>query len=208
MGKIDSSTDAIRQRIFSLLKEQKISQKDFAAMIGLSPQAISDWKKGVNTSFTKHLGIIAEALQTTPGWLFSGTGEKSFSMEQRRTFEAQEHIKLASMQKEFDECESQLKSETKAIFQNKAKEFGVPVIRLLDNNMRLASYLGFTTSELLDEEKEPTPASESKPLYPPEYDLLDPTDRALIDNMIRRLIQEKNQEGGSSPLSGAGSETA
>ena len=72
----------------------------------------------------------------------------------------------------------------------------------------LAQYLGVTTSELLGEEKGPAPVSESEPLYPPEYDRLSPEDKELIDNMIRRLILEKDQVEGSSPSNGAGSETA
>ena len=72
----------------------------------------------------------------------------------------------------------------------------------------LAAYLGVTTSELLGEEKEPAPAAEGGPVYPPEYDQLSPEDRALVDSMIRRLILEKNQEDTSSPLNGAGGETA
>ena len=72
----------------------------------------------------------------------------------------------------------------------------------------LAAYLGVTTSELLGEEKEPAPVTEGGPAYPPEYDLLSPEDKALVDSMIRRLILEKNQEGTSSPSNGAGGETA
>lgn len=72
----------------------------------------------------------------------------------------------------------------------------------------LAAYLGITTSELLGEGKEPAPAAESGSVYPPEYDLLSPEDRALVDSMIRRLILEKNQEDTSSPSNGAGDETA
>lgn len=72
----------------------------------------------------------------------------------------------------------------------------------------LAAYLGVTTSELLGEKIEPAPVAESGPIYPPEYDLLSPEDQELIDNMIRRLIIEKNQEAGSSPSNGAGRKMA
>ena len=72
----------------------------------------------------------------------------------------------------------------------------------------LAAYLGVTTSELLGEEKEPAPAAEGGPVYPPEYDRLSPEDRALVDSMIRRLILEKNQKDTSSPSNEAGDETA
>lgn len=87
-----------------------------------------------------------------------------------------------------------------------------------------------------EEEKAPTPVSEDGPMYPPEYDLLSPEDKALVDNMIRslaraiqpdppqdkadedidrevedyrrRLMLEKKQRDTSSPSSEAGDETA
>lgn len=72
----------------------------------------------------------------------------------------------------------------------------------------LATYLGVTTSELLGEEKKTAPAAEGGPAYPPEYDLLSPEDRALVDSMISRLIMEKNQPDTSSQSNAAGGETA
>lgn len=79
-----------------------------------------------------------------------------------------------------------------------------------ETTMRLARFFGVSIDYLLgvDKEKEPLPIAENRPLYPPEYDLLNPEDKALIDNMIRRLILEKNREDTSSPSNGAGSETA
>lgn len=56
----------------------------------------------------------------------------------------------------------------------------------------LAAYLGVTTSELLGEEKGLTPVAEGEPMYPPEYDLLSPEDKALVDNMIRSLAKRKS----------------
>ena len=85
------------------------------------------------------------------------------------------------------------------------KEGRIPSVEKMS---MLASYLGVTTSELLGEEKGPAPVSESEPLYPPEYDRLSPEDKELIDNMIRRLILEKDQVEGSSPSNGATGETA
>lgn len=79
------------------------------------------------------------------------------------------------------------------------------------NTQRLADYFGVSVDYLLGrngEEKRAHPVIEDGPSYPPEYDLLSPEDRELVDNMIRRLIQEKNQADTSSPSNGAGSETA
>lgn len=83
MDRIDNFESKVCARIFDLLKEQKVTQKEFAKMLGLSPQAISDWKKGINTSFTKYLEPISEALHTTPRWLLSGEGIKYVADEHR-----------------------------------------------------------------------------------------------------------------------------
>lgn len=64
----------------------------------------------------------------------------------------------------------------------------------------LASYLGVTTSELLGEEKGPTPVSEGEPLYPPEYDLLTPEQKALIDQLIINLAQAKQSDSSPAKL--------
>ena len=92
---------------------------------------------------------------------------------------------------------------------NACKESGVGGSFLSDINrgqipsvakvQMLASYLGVTTSELLGEEITPSLEAEPGIRCPPEYDLLKPEDKALIDNMIHRLILEKNQESTSSP---------
>lgn len=190
MDKTHNLEREISERIFSLLKEQKVTQKEFAEMLGLSPQAISDWKKGVNTSFTKYLGIIAEALQTTPNWLFSGTGEKSFSKEQRKAFEMQEQAELAAVTTELDKYENQLKLEIGDIVQQKAEEFGVPVSELLGKNIPLASYLGLTTSELLGEVATPTPGKSPPGLSEDElqvalaYRAADERARSLVDLVL------------------------
>lgn len=57
---------------------------------------------------------------------------------------------------------------------------------------KLAAYLGVTTSELLGEEKGPTPASEDEPLYPPEYDLLTPAQKEIVDRLIVDLATQRS----------------
>ena len=42
------------------------------------------------------------------------------------------------------------------------------------------------------QKEKPAPVSESRPVYPPEYDLLSPEDRTLVDNMIRSLAKKKS----------------
>ena len=60
--------------------------------------------------------------------------------------------------------------------------------------LKLSEIFGVSVDYLLgieNDEKRPTPVSESGPLYPPEYDLLSPEDKELVDNMIRSLAKKK-----------------
>lgn len=188
MDKQPKIYDETRKRIFALVEEQRISQKELADRLQVSSQTITDWKKGKSNSFMRCLDPIAQILQTTPTWLFDGTGVKFLSDGQRKR---QAQLRLDSVTTTVTEYEKQVKSEIKDILQQKAGEFGISLTELLDNNGQLISYFGVATSELPGEEKEPTPVSESGPLYPPEYDLLSPEDKELVDNMIRSLAKKK-----------------
>lgn len=66
---------------------------------------------------------------------------------------------------------------------------------------QIASYFHVSTDYLLGNTDDPRPTGkkeqpalvpESRPLYPPEYDLLSPEDRTLVDNMIRSLAKKKS----------------
>lgn len=67
--------------------------------------------------------------------------------------------------------------------------------------LKLANYFRVSTDYLLGntddpapsgQKERPAPISEGRPLYPPEYDLLTPEDKALVDNMIRSLAKKKS----------------
>ncbi len=79
MGIIDNEYSEIRNRIFSLLDESGISQKEFAEILQVSPTTITDWKKGKSNSFLRKLEAVSKVLHTTPTWLFSGAGPKHLS---------------------------------------------------------------------------------------------------------------------------------
>lgn len=63
--------------------------------------------------------------------------------------------------------------------------------------LKLSELYGVSIDYLLgrdEKEKKPTPVSESGPLYPPEYSLLNPEDRELVDGMIRSLAKKKSTD--------------
>lgn len=66
----------IYQRIFDILKEKGISQKELSKRTGISQSTISDWKnKKMNPSSDKIMAIC-EALEVSPYAILSGTGDK------------------------------------------------------------------------------------------------------------------------------------
>ncbi|MDE6880195.1 MAG: hypothetical protein K2P20_02430 [Oscillospiraceae bacterium] len=69
--------------------------------------------------------------------------------------------------------------------------------------LKLANYFHVSTDYLLGNTDDPRPAGAkevgppaavSKPLYPPEYNLLTPEDKILVDNMIRSLAKKKSSD--------------
>ena len=65
-----------RDRIFKLLDAKKIEQKAFAAQVGVSEGTVSNWRRGVSSSYTHYLVEIAQVLGTTTADLL---GEKQQS---------------------------------------------------------------------------------------------------------------------------------
>lgn len=73
----------VASRIFTLVKAQKITQKEFAERCGVSEKVISQWK-GDSQSYKKYLPQIADALNTTVGYIVTGntTVKEGFSQSE------------------------------------------------------------------------------------------------------------------------------
>lgn len=63
-------------RIFELLDELGMEQKEFAALIGTTDKTVSTWRTGRTHSYRKYLVQISEILGTTVQWLTTGEGPK------------------------------------------------------------------------------------------------------------------------------------
>lgn len=66
-------------RIFKLIKEQKLTSKDFAKSCGLSPGNVTDWKTGRSTPSLEALRKIAKKYKVQLEWL---TGDSKFRTKQ------------------------------------------------------------------------------------------------------------------------------
>lgn len=56
-------------KILEELKKQGKTQKDITDYLGISKNVFTDWKSGKNTSYKKHIGKIAEFLNTSTDYL-------------------------------------------------------------------------------------------------------------------------------------------
>lgn len=91
----------ISQKIFALLSQRKMSQKEFAERTEISQSTISDWKrKGTNPSAEKILRIC-EVLRVTPYELLdeSNLSEIGCDSEENRILSKDEKMLLKSFRK-------------------------------------------------------------------------------------------------------------
>lgn len=65
--------DAAATRIIQRMKEIGLDQKTFAEKIEIRPQAVTEWKQGISSSYSKRIVEIAAALDTTVEYLLTGT---------------------------------------------------------------------------------------------------------------------------------------
>jgi transcriptional regulator with XRE-family HTH domain len=63
----------ISDKIFELLKERAMSQKEFSEATGIAQSSISDWKRKKTNPVSEKILIICEVLGVTPYELLSGT---------------------------------------------------------------------------------------------------------------------------------------
>ena len=66
----------ISEKIFRLLDEQKMSQKEFSNKTGIPQSTISDWRKKNTNPASDKILIICEVLGITPYELLSGVKEE------------------------------------------------------------------------------------------------------------------------------------
>jgi transcriptional regulator with XRE-family HTH domain len=63
----------ISERIFDLLAERKMTQREFSEKTGIAQSTISDWKRKKTNPVSEKILIICQVLGVTPNELLSGT---------------------------------------------------------------------------------------------------------------------------------------
>lgn len=148
--KLDMEYDSIRDRIFVLLKERKLTQKELAEKLNVSPQTITDWKKKKSNSFMGMLGKLSHSLQTTPTWLYSGTGQKYMINQEKAD---KDELIDQTIETNNEKIRQDAVASMKAGLESLKKHGLFPEVRSKYPNFveNVAQYLGTTPEELLDE---------------------------------------------------------
>lgn len=63
----------ISEKIFELIKERGMTQKEFSEATGIAQGSISDWKRKKTNPVSEKILIICDVLKVTPEELLSGT---------------------------------------------------------------------------------------------------------------------------------------
>lgn len=69
------------ERIFALLQQSNMEQKDLAARLEITDKTVSAWRTCRSQSYVKYLPKIAEILGVTVDELFQGEGERMNTVE-------------------------------------------------------------------------------------------------------------------------------
>jgi transcriptional regulator with XRE-family HTH domain len=78
------SVMTISEKIFELLRERGMTQKEFSQATGIAQSSISDWKRKKTNPVSEKILIICQVLNVTPYELVSGTegeGKRSLPSE-------------------------------------------------------------------------------------------------------------------------------
>jgi transcriptional regulator with XRE-family HTH domain len=70
IGEMNGMT--ISEKIFELLEERGMTQKEFSEATGIAQSSISDWKRKKTNPVSEKIMIICEVLDVTPYELLSG----------------------------------------------------------------------------------------------------------------------------------------
>ena len=96
----------VSERIFKILDERKITQKEFSKRTGIPQSTISDWRKKKTNPASDKILIICETLNVTPYDLLSAVkeeGSRSKRVECRIVAESSEIGRLLELYEQLDQ---------------------------------------------------------------------------------------------------------
>jgi len=85
-GETDEDREAVATRIIAFIRSLKISDREFARLIGSSPSAVSSYTRGLTLPKFEHLQKM-QALGCDLNWLATGTAKSSTDVTNNHTFD-------------------------------------------------------------------------------------------------------------------------
>lgn len=116
--------DITVKRIFYLLENRKIEQKELADYLGTNKQTITDWKRGKTKSYKKNIDKIAEFFGVSVDYLLGLTDSvnNSYSISNRNTIISGTQANVINNRDESDAfLEEFMQIFSKLSFENKVK---------------------------------------------------------------------------------------
>lgn len=96
----------VSDRIFELLKEKGMSQKEFAAKTGIAESTISDWKKKKTNPVSDKILIISEVLGVSPYEFLSGAEHIGMRSRQNMTYVVDRTTELGTLIETYQELDA------------------------------------------------------------------------------------------------------
>lgn len=87
----------VSDRIFALLSEKGMSQKEFSKRTGIAESTISDWKKKRTNPVSDKILVICEVLDISPYELLSGAEHKGTRSRENMTYVIQKGTELGHL---------------------------------------------------------------------------------------------------------------
>lgn len=96
----------VSDRIFELLKERGMSQKEFAHKTGIAESTISDWKKKRTNPVSDKILIISEVLGVTPYELLSGAENNGERSRENKTYVISKDSELGGLIEDYQRLDT------------------------------------------------------------------------------------------------------
>ena len=116
----------ISERIFKILADKNMTQREFASQVGIATSTVSEWKKKKTNPNVDKIMDICAVLEVTPEQLLTGKGidddEEEFSNDHERLITPQERILLDDYHHMQDAQKKRLLAYVKALKQLESLE--------------------------------------------------------------------------------------
>lgn len=94
----------ISERIFEILAQKNMTQKEFASRIGVANSTLSEWKKNKTNPSSDKIMVICQVLEITPEHLLTGKEsvyDDDISIRERKIIDAYRGMKKEQQKRLF-----------------------------------------------------------------------------------------------------------